>query len=212
MDIGIITPYDAANYGAFLQAYATKRFLESQGHNVIFVKWRSDEERKKVYFKKGVGVKQKIKLLFRGKHNQNNYNKMTAALDEFEIIDCRNMNQINLDLLILGSDEIWNINVPEFQNEVFYGGNCGDIQTLAYAPSASEATIEDFERFPKMYELLKKVEIIGVRDENTAGIVKTICGYEPEIVCDPTFLLSIEEYKVKEQSYVKEPYLWFYKI
>lgn len=210
MYIGIITPYDAANYGAYLQAYATKRFLESQGHSVLFVRWRTEEERKKFYFKKGIGIKQKIKLLLRGKHNQNNFDKMTLALNEFDIVDANQMSQINLDLLILGSDEIWNIKVPEFQNEIFYGGNCGEIKTLAYAPSASEASVEDFENFPQMYDLLKKIKIIGVRDENTAGIVKAICGYEPEIVCDPTFLLGIEEYKAKEQLYVTEQYLLVY--
>ena len=50
MRIGIITPYDSANCGAFLQAYASKIFLENQGHKVFFIKWRTDKERKKEYF------------------------------------------------------------------------------------------------------------------------------------------------------------------
>ena len=37
MRLGIITPYDSANYGAFLQAYANMRFLKSLGYEVFFM-------------------------------------------------------------------------------------------------------------------------------------------------------------------------------
>ena len=31
---------------------ATKKYLEMQGHQVKFIKWRTEEDRKKVFFKK----------------------------------------------------------------------------------------------------------------------------------------------------------------
>lgn len=210
MNIGIVTPYDSANYGAYLQAYATKKFLESQGHQVEFIKWRTEEERKKVFFKKGSNFAAKLKLLFRKKHNLDNYNKMTKALDVFKVIDLQDISKSDLELLVLGSDEIWNINVANFQKEIFYGGNCGKIPTLAYAPSAGNAKEQDFYKFPEICRFMNKVNIIGVRDENTAEIVYKICNNKPEIVCDPTFLLSITDYEMKGKNIVREPYILVY--
>ena len=37
MKIGIVTFFRVANYGAMLQANALRRFLESMGHEVIFI-------------------------------------------------------------------------------------------------------------------------------------------------------------------------------
>ena len=48
MNIGIITVHDSANFGSFLQAYAMKLALEDLGHNVKFIKTRSDRKVKKV--------------------------------------------------------------------------------------------------------------------------------------------------------------------
>lgn len=210
MNIGIVTPYDSANYGAYLQAYATKKYLEMQGHQVKFIKWRTEEDRKKVFFKKSSNFIVRIKSLLRKKHNMENYNKMTAALSRFELVDIQDIDRSDLDLIVLGSDEIWNINVKNFQNKVFYGGNCGNIPILAYAPSAGNAKPQDFRNFPEICELMNKVSIIGVRDENTANIVHELCNYKPEIVCDPTFLLSIDDYEMQGKNMVKEPYILVY--
>ena len=43
MKIGIVTPYDSANCGAYLQAYANKCFLEKNNYNVCFIQWRNEQ-------------------------------------------------------------------------------------------------------------------------------------------------------------------------
>ena len=57
MKIAIVTPYDSANCGAYLQAYANKCFLEKNNHNVCFVQWRNRKQRKKEYFSKPNTIK-----------------------------------------------------------------------------------------------------------------------------------------------------------
>ena len=52
MKITIVTPYDSANYGAYLQALANKIFLEELGHSVFFYKWRSPKKRKQLFLGK----------------------------------------------------------------------------------------------------------------------------------------------------------------
>ena len=61
MKIAIVTPYDSANCGAYLQAYANKCFLEKNNHNVCFVQWRNRKQRKKEYFSKPNTIKELIR-------------------------------------------------------------------------------------------------------------------------------------------------------
>ena len=211
MNIGVVTPYDSANYGAYLQAYATKIYLESFGHKVIFIKWRSEELRKQVYFNKtGLGLKSKIISLKLRKHRADNYNKMTNALNKFEIIDISEISKNTLDVIILGSDEIWNINVKNFQNEIFYGGNLKNVPVIAYAPSAGNAKSSDFKKFPNICNLINKISIVGVRDENTKNIVEEISGITPNIVCDPTLLVPINDYELQSIDFITSRYVLVY--
>jgi len=199
MRIGIITPYDSANYGAFLQAYATQKYLTSLGHEVCFLKWRSEESRKRVFFKKSHLVKDYLINLSRYSHYKANYIHMTAALELLNVTDIENVSSAKLDAVICGSDEIWNINVKNFQNTIFYGLNDSKIVNLAYAPSVGQAKISDFDTKPEIKNKLNEIKIIGVRDKKTAEIVEHVTGQLPEIVCDPTCLLTFEEY-VREDS------------
>ena len=43
MKIGILTYHRALNYGAFLQAFALKSFLEAHNHNVTIIDYWPDE-------------------------------------------------------------------------------------------------------------------------------------------------------------------------
>ena len=77
----IVTPYDSANFGAYLQAYANMKYLESMGHSVFFVKFRSESQRKKIFFPSGNSAMSKIVNLLRRKYSEDNYLIMSKALD-----------------------------------------------------------------------------------------------------------------------------------
>ena len=210
MKLGIVTPYDSANYGAYLQAYASKVFLESMGHEVFFIQFRTEEERKDVFFKPVTSLKGMIRTIQQGKYNKLMYNVMSEALDLFTVINPSEIRGLKLDAVILGSDEIWNINVKTFQNPYFYGMNLGIDNRLAYAPSMGNADLCDFKNFPEIIEGLRQIKIIGVRDRNTQSIVDGICGKLSQIVCDPTCLLDAAEYNFGHQHFIKEKYILVY--
>ena len=141
MKIGIVTPYDSANCGAYLQAYANKCFLEKNNYNVCLIQWRNEKQRKKEYFSKPKTIKELIRYIQRYPFLCARYKRMTQALKEFDI----QKNTGDLDCTVVGSDEIWNIKVSQFQNPIFYGGveqkNC-----IAYAPSAGQAALKDMSK------------------------------------------------------------------
>lgn len=211
MRIGIVTPYDAANYGAYLQAYASKRYLESQGHEVFMIRWRKEEERKDTFLKKANSLVDIVRLIATYPHERKKYSVMTEALEEFNIISVEEIDKYSLDLITIGSDIVWNISVNEFQKPIFYGkGLPIEIVRCAYAPSVGNCEIDDFNNFPEQREGLKKIEIIGVRDENTASIIENITGICPQLVCDPTLLIDIGDYQVANKTVVKGKYLLVY--
>lgn len=227
MRIGIITPYDAANCGAYLQAYASMKFLQSHGHDVIMIKWRSDRERKAAFFEnqepisliiKSILVQpriDKISIMLKAIINHwralRKYRVMTKALREFDIIDFRDIEKYKFDMITIGSDIVWDISMPIFQNPVFYGKNLpSDISCCAYAPSAGECTAKDFIGFPEHQNGIKEMNIIGVRDINTQKIIETMADISPEIVCDPTMLIDISEYDISSKPLVKDKYLLVY--
>lgn len=208
MKLGIVTPYDSANYGAYLQAYATMQYLKSLGHEVVFIKFRSDEQRKQIFFPKTVSIKAKFRTFMRRKHMLEHYSVMTKSLELFPIVKLDDLPNAKLDAIIVGSDEIWNVKVATFQNPIFYGVNY--IPCFAYAPSMGNASEVDFQNFPELVKKIKEIRIIGVRDENTRRIVEQFRGETPAIVCDPTCLLEPGQYPTFLHRKISEQYLLVY--
>ena len=208
MRIGIVTPYDSANFGAYLQACASKLYLESLGHTVIFLKWRDEAARKSVFFKKGKGLRSRLTYMARRSFYKANYDNFNKALQQLQIADIHDPS-LTLDAVIVGSDEIWNIRVRNFQNPALYGGFWNG-KRFAYAPSCGNAAAEDFQAFPEYRELLKDIRIIGVRDERTQSLITDICGEKPKLVCDPTLLCTADQYPAEATLSVSGPYLLIY--
>lgn len=205
MKIGIVTPYDSANCGAYLQAYANKCFLEKNNYNVCFIQWRNEKQRKKEYFSKPKTIKELIRCIQRYPFLCVRYKRMTQALKEFDI----QKNTGDLDCTVVGSDEIWNIKVSQFQNPIFYGG-VEQKSCIAYAPSAGQAALKDYNDFPWVRECLEKMTYAGVRDENTKNIVGKLVAKQVEIVCDPTMLLPINELDFPHERKIKDRYMIVY--
>ena len=121
MKIGILTYQRAHNYGALLQAYALKRFLENQGHSVQFIdywpEYHSEDYKLIPYFKmrSPLGKIKAILLIIIGwkrlKRRIKGYEEfMTKKLNLLtapEFVIERELNKLNFDMVICGSDQIW---------------------------------------------------------------------------------------------------------
>lgn len=192
MKITISTPFDSANFGAFLQAYCLKTYLQEHGHDVYHLKTRSQDYVEELYYhKKPVGRKEKLFKSIYEKQKQFGEEKYQIFKEEQKCFNVINDTK-GTDIVILGSDEIWNVNHTAFQNAVFWGDNL--IPTISYAPSIGSAKLEDFEAFPDQIEQINSLKSYLVRDTNTAKMVKKYTGIEPMLVCDPTILLPVNSY------------------
>lgn len=193
MKIGIVTVHDSSNYGSFLQGFALYYTLENWGHEVYFIRTREKEYIDNLFCPK-IQIKSLIKkpleTLQNRKEGKEKYKNFKNEWKRFKVLE--RWDDIELDKIILGSDEIWNVKNPTFRREIFYG--IGMKNVITYAVSASGSTIEDMRKYPKLIAAIQNIDSILVRDENTQNIVEQITGKTPAMVCDPTFLLPVESY------------------
>lgn len=200
--IGILTFHRPVNYGAFLQAFALsneiqKAFPESE---VEIVDYIAPKEKMKRY----------INVLSQMKHHG-----LANAVVEFQKVRrfstyirflktspmklCTyNLNKLfgyinsNYDLLIIGSDAVFNWNqngfpsafIPDFDFKIPVMTYAASVHGLAYYS-------EENPKIDLCCRAFKRMKFIGVRDYCTEKFVQYCCaGAKTVHCCDPTFVLD----------------------
>lgn len=233
MKIGILTFHRAHNYGALLQAYALKMYLTSLGHEVSFVdywpEWHANAYRiwNKDAFKKAsflVKVKSLVAFILtlsrrfrrvRGFESfMRNYLNLPKTAKYTKAPICFNENY---DLIIVGSDQIWRNWITEnkyigFDPIYFAIGFPRQVKYIAYA--ASMGIIEynsEEEKF--LRNVLGNFSKISVREKTLQNLLSEL-GYQSEIVADPVFLLSKEQWNaiLPSARFLKDKYVLFYRL
>ena len=212
MNISIVTVYDALNVGAYLQAYGLHKFLSDKGHDVTFLQNKSHNSTTELF-------KKALSYLLRGKVEKfrvyhKSYLNFKKDQSLFEILPNTKENEKKQDLIILGSDEIWNISRRAMSDyPVFWGVGVNNNNIISYAPSSNNSTKNDVEKFPYAIEGLHKLKKISVRDFASKRLIEKFTDKEVSLVCDPTMLLDVEVYdelitKCKDTDYilVYDPY------
>ena len=200
MRIGVVTVHDSSNYGSFLQAYAMQKTLERMGHEVYFIRSREREYIDNLFIHK-IGLKQVIRhpliSYTRRKDDLAKYEAFRNEWSVFKTID--SADDIDLDKIILGSDEIWNVTNKTFRRSVFYG--IGMENVITYGISVSKAKRDDFNAYPELVDAIKNVAPVLVRDENTKNVIDDITGNDNPMVADPTFLCDVKEFDREDAEY-----------
>lgn len=204
MKIGIITVYDSQNFGAVLQAYGLKTTLEEMGHDVYFIQKRS---RKQLYKEFRGKTKNIMKLIF----NIKKYNIFKNVINSFNELRYEEVINNNIiDLLVIGSDELWNINNPGFRNNYFYGIGVKAKKKITYAICSGATTYDKFSNYEDYLNAIKSIDTIFVRDKLTELNIGKIIGKNPQFTCDPTFLIDVSKFKKDYINKVKGRYLLIY--
>ncbi len=233
MKIGILTFHRAHNYGALLQAYAMKTYLESQGHMVGFVdympKWHADEYRvwNKTAFRKKSFV-DKIKQLVlwiltfsRKTRRFNNFqNFITQYLQlpsKVQYLQSPILLQEQYDYIVVGSDQVWRNWIVSNRyvgfDSIYYGENITPkSKYIAYAASMGIVNYNAEEK-KFLQRALHNFEKIAVREKTLQKELQTF-GFESTLVADPTFLLGKEQWNaiLPTKRYRKEKYVLFYHL
>lgn len=224
MNLEIVTFHFANNYGAVLQAYALQAHLTQYG-TVEFLNYEP-AYLKKLYslnpFSCGIHLREiarriqsfpyrrdQFKLFsdFR-KNNLKCVNKDTSSIEQAKI----RLNKA--DIVIYGSDQIWNLGITN-SDSIYFGDYVEKtIKKIAYAASfGADNDPDSISLFIKKY--LGSFESISVREQGGVRFLSDNGVSNVDVVCDPVFLLDKDDWiKIsrKPVESIPERYILYYAL
>ena len=209
--IGILTYYHISNYGANFQAFALQYFILKTGREAAVIKYESHAITKRAIKRLFMKIRKENHILLKGQILLN-YIRSHSYFKRFrkKYIQFTRMNS-DINKMIVGSDQVWNTEING--GDAHYFGDFYKGKKYAYAASFGYAKVPE-QYVDVLKPLLEQFERIGVREEEGVNILNEQFGLSAEIVLDPIFLLTREEWKrvFKLHNIEKEKYLFIYII
>lgn len=236
MKIGIITFQRAHNFGAQMQMYALYTFLKNHGHDVWILDYhcRAVEDGYaqnnplkpfKRFVRKNllVGAIDFIKSLYsyvRGYQKKKIESFESFLYDNFQLtkrFERPKDMPTDFDVLITGSDQVWNYKITNGRHKPFFLDNGKDDEAfprrISYAPSCEKyafTQLQNDEDYLKY--VLSKFHWVSVREKALGDFLSETINIKADTVLDPTLLLSREDYLKISIKPKKEHYLCVYRV
>lgn len=216
--IGILSMQRIINYGSFLQAYALKSMLESLGHHIEFVDYHpgsplAPATGKMCKLRSILTLNARLSHRIRYLNFKRQFAEKNHALLE---LDAPPNYTPELDILIIGSDEVFNCTQANpnvgYTPELFGKGNQAK-KVITYAASFGNTTVDKLDHYNKTAEiasLLNRLDTISVRDENSRNIIQNLTGRDPFLHFDPVLVYDIIGQCPLPDIPVSEKYLLLY--
>lgn len=209
LKVGIITFHHTTNYGARLQAYALATRLKMLGHQVEIIDYRPVKAivtyAKALWWNKSF-LQNTVKYL---KFKLFLYKYMPTCKKTYYSAKSLKEKCFPYDILMCGSDEIWNIkSTVGFDKSFFLDfADVNFSKKCSYAVSVGH--LESFEAHQKVISLmLNEFSHVSVRDSNTLRILRDECNVHAVKVLDPTFLIDFAS--LLQSNPIKGAYILIY--
>lgn len=205
MKIGIITFHHATySYGAMLQALATCLVCKNYTSDVELINYENQYEQRGV---KAKGATWHVRLqrlinywmrmyIYSGRKNpflhSSNIDKVYERVSP-QYHDLAQMSDLEYDVLITGSDQVWNPQITGYIDPAFFLNFGKADKRISYAPSMGTYAIpeQEMETFRR---LLSHYDAISVREQFAKEQLQPLCQQEIKVVIDPTLLLTKEQW------------------
>lgn len=218
MKITILTFQFAHNYGALLQAFALKEYLQSLGNKVTFAPYYPEWAQAEYAispFVKGVPPRRRVRLAlqyFKRKEQSRVFEKFisedldvtdTFSLDK-ELVTWLNRH----DCVICGSDQIWNNRITGEGAAYFAAGSF--VKKIAYAASLGTTQLTDVQR-NNIQCYLPEFSAISVREPSSAAAIESLLDKKVNVVLDPVFLVNETRWdELSKPVNLKGKYMFLY--
>lgn len=228
MKIGIISELNMknANYGNRLQAFALNKYMNTRfSENIteslyfnFYDKKRITKFLPKKYIEKVLNKIKKKRTLFKSINiderirRANDFTLNNTVLCS-ECMSWAMLKESDYDCFIVGSDVVWAQSCGEINRIRFLDfKNKKNFFRVSYAASFGKNWIPK-ENKKKLKKMLDKFEYISLREGNSINLLNEL-GIESAVhVCDPTLLLSKNEWKnVEEKININEKYIFVYLL
>ncbi len=226
MKIGTMTFFGSHNYGSVLQAYALQQFVVDlfRAHKspceYRIIGFRSAEQQALYRPPKADSPKNLVKRLMYLPYRK----KIDLQHDKFERFIAERLfvtepfsdpaalpeRAADFDVLLSGSDQVWNVRAKDFSYAYLLEGCSG--KKISYAASLGPLPIDrsrfDAERYAA---LLRDFTSVSVREAQSREALGAFMDADRiAIMPDPVFLLSAEEWRKLERDPVPDRYILFY--
>lgn len=222
MKIGIITFHNSDNYGAVLQTMALQNTVKNFNENVEVIDYRC-ANKKKYYHLLDIGKHKNWKGNINGIIN---YPYRLIKYIKFECfrnkwLNCTSQvyrtteslhNAHSWDIVITGSDQVWNYVNTGFDQSYLLDFIPNDYQKIAYAASFGVNHIEM--PYRETYQrLLSNINFLSVREISGQAIIHDLTDRIAKVVVDPTMLFTAEEWLTYTKPFSKrKKYILLYTI
>lgn len=211
--MGVLTFHRCINYGSYWQARCLVEALQARGHSATILdhySGRINIAEWKCAFQPVLPtpVPASDSPLYREKIRRFFHVFDSLPLSNpFPIERPEEMEEY--DLVVIGSDEVWNFFHPWYSKyPIFFGEGIRADRIISYAASfGNYPAASGMEQ--KWSEKLYNFDLVSVRDENSRQLIQDTTNIEPEIVLDPCLQFPIQVEERRHRIYEK-PYLALY--
>lgn len=204
INIGILTFYRVANFGANLQALSTYRYIENAELRPVMIYYVARCDFESIEKKKDIDIQTKNHLFFCEKH----FKFQTRVCHSIEDVN-RVLSEYNIKKVIVGSDAVLQhhpfisrihkgnirpiylekVSPDRMYPNIFWG--CGWDKDVKLALMSASSQNSDYKWFGKklkeeMFMSIKRYSYVSVRDEWTKNMLSVI-GIDSKITPDPVF-------------------------
>jgi polysaccharide pyruvyl transferase WcaK-like protein len=213
MKIGILTFYWGENPGTALQAYSVLTIMRNMfpDADVQIVNYMYEKNRfifHRGYIKHPLSFPKSLKRFNLYKQFVREELGVENAFGSNDFEDAKAFIKDKYDILICGSDTVWQFNNPGCKNflfpNIYWIPASISAKKIAFSISSGASTIDKYpqEFHSMMREIINDFELIGFRDKITKELVEKIGLKDRSILMespDPTFLFDIKKTSVKDK-------------
>lgn len=231
-DVGIITFHCSNNYGALLQAYGLKHFLDGSGIRADVVRyeppymtgrhwwipykfWQGAGRRleRMIYAWSAFGVHLRWRKSFaRQRANMKRFRtEYLLRRGQRKILSEKGLKKLSYRRYVVGSDQIWNPAITFGLRNAYFGAFEGRRKEKVVAYGASFGGVSlPAEYEARFSELLQHVDAVSVRERAAVPFVERFFPGEVTAVLDPVFFLGREQWEQVERLPDRSGYILVY--
>lgn len=220
--VGIITFHNSYNCGSMLESFAMQEIIKKRGGKSTIIDFSSKGQRDMYdVFISNNSLKNIVKnsLVFfhkkRIERNNSLYEKFKRDNFNLTVKSLSKMEELsdgNFDVVVAGSDQIWNITIPD-SDDAYFLPWVKKAKKVAYSPSFGSKNILKYSENPELYKkYLLDFHALSIRENNGKKWIKDLCNRDVDVLLDPTLLLEADDYdKIADNNYKSsKDYIFFY--
>ena len=229
MKIGIITiQRSEVNFGACLQSYALWRYISNLGFDCEVIDLlrpcHRDYERSVAFGETPQSIRSKVKDKIRqlflptkkknGLSKYRDFNNKVKYSIQYKSVDELYKSPVKYNVLVSGSDQIWNPKMPFVNEPYFLTFAPAKCKRIAYASSFGVNTVQNDVKI-NYKKWLSAYQHVSVREDSGAKLIEQITGKKAQVVLDPVFLITKEEWKNEMQALseiIPQKYIFCYML